>query len=702
MKEYTRICANCGDTFITMHPRQKYCRKVKIRTCPICGDKFEQVCEGQISSICGKPECLKAVKTFYKPHNPKKCKICGEEFIPKSYRSSYCGRTHKRICSICGKEFDYKCEKDSDPNICYECRGKKFKRVCKICGKEFISDTPSKSICACPHYRTCEICGKQFEVPGERWYDKNLTCCSVECTNIKRGRSISKSIHMLPKGYNAPKTLHHKICKWCGEPFDTYISQKIYCDRIHYKKCEVCGTLFEVPNEYLSSSTLRNYCSNECRIILMQRTCLKKYGVDNYSKTKEYKENLRSKREEIDEKRKKTMIERYGVESISQTDSWMIKHMSDESKLDNLKEFMSDPRSFIKSNFVVKPTVHMIAMSIGVNDSSALDRIHKLGVEDCIEIHYSDMENDVTNYLLSIDSDLEITHNDRIQIKPNEIDLYLNEYKLGIECDPTSTHNSSRNNWNNNISGIPPSYHKMKTDMCEDKGIFLFHIFGYEWTHKREIIESMIKNILGKCDQKIYARKCVVKEVDSNTATKFLNANHRQGAAGASVRLGLYYQGDLVSLMTFGKMRNTIGTSKNEDLSDCWELVRFCSNLNTSVVGGASKLFKHFIRTYDPVRIRSFSDRAHTRGTLYQKLRFTELRRSDPGYVWVDLYTDRAYNRYNTQKQNIKKFLHDDTIDLSKSEKQIMEEHDFVQVFDCGTVTWEYHIPEPYRTERSE
>ena len=58
-----------------------------------------------------------------------------------------------------------------------------------------------------------------------------------------------------------------------------------------------------------------------------------------------------------------------------------------------------------------------------------------------------------------------------------------------------------------------------------------------------------------------------------------------------------------------------------------------------------------------------------------EKLGFTEFRRSDPGYVWVDLYTDRAYNRYNTQKQNIRKFLHDDTIDLSKSEKKIMEEH---------------------------
>ena len=112
--------------------------------------------------------------------------------------------------------------------------------------------------------------------------------------------------------------------------------------------------------------------------------------------------------------------------------------------------------------------------------------------------------------------------------------------------------------------------------------------------------------------------------------------------------------------------------------------------LNTSVVGGASKLFKHFIRIYNPKRIRSFSDRAHTKGTLYSNLGFIELRRSDPGYVWVNLATDKAYNRVNSQKQNIKKFLQDDSIDLTQSEKQIMEAHRFAQVFDSGTITWQW------------
>ena len=172
-------------------------------------------------------------------------------------------------------------------------------------------------------------------------------------------------------------------------------------------------------------------------------------------------------------------------------------------------------------------------------------------------------------------------------------------------------------------------------------------------------------------------------------AYTFLSHNHRQGGVHSAVRYGLYYDGELVSLMTFGKMRNTLGIGK-EDLSDCWELVRFCNKLNTSVVGAASKLFKHFVKTHLPNRVRSFSDRAHTKGNLYATLGFNQVTISRPGYVWVDLDTDMSYSRVHAQKHNLKKFLGDDTIDLTKSERQIMEEHGFVQVFDSGTITWEW------------
>lgn len=108
------------------------------------------------------------------------------------------------------------------------------------------------------------------------------------------------------------------------------------------------------------------------------------------------------------------------------------------------------------------------------------------------------------------------------------------------------------------------------------------------------------------------------------------------------------------------------------------------------MVGGADKLLKYFVRKYSPHTIRSFSDRAHTKGTLYSTLGFTEIRQSDSGYVWVNLKTDQSVSRLNAQKQNIQKFLQDESLDLSRPETELMISHGYVQVFDSGTITWEW------------
>lgn len=363
-----------------------------------------------------------------------------------------------------------------------------------------------------------------------------------------------------------------------------------------------------------------------------------------------------------------------------------MKSQLGESVYQNWRTFRNDPESWIANVFDKKPTYYELANSIGVSHSTVNMFMMNNNLEHLVNKYVSCVENELRTFINEIYKG-KVVYNDRSEIKPKELDLYIPEFKYGIECNPTISHNSSRMFAENEVT--PPSYHKMKTDLCEEKGIFLFHIFGYDWLWHKDVIQSMILNVLRKSSNKIYARQCVVKTVKSIDASSFLTANHRQGPAGSSVKLGLYYKDELVSLMTFSKMRNTIGTG-SEDLSDCYELVRFCSKLNTSVVGGASKLFKHFIIAYNPQRVRSFSDRAHTRGNLYSNLGFKEVRRSDPGYVWVNLYNDKPYHRYNAQKQNIREFLKDDSIDLSRTERDIMASHNFVQVFDSGTITWEW------------
>ena len=87
-----------------------------------------------------------------------------------------------------------------------------------------------------------------------------------------------------------------------------------------------------------------------------------------------------------------------------------------------------------------------------------------------------------------------------------------------------------------------------------------------------------------------------------------------------SVDLGLFFNNELVSIMTFGKGRKITNSTNYE-----WELIRFCNKLNTSVIGGASKLFKYFIRKYEPKEITTFANRSHSIGNLYNILVFLQL-----------------------------------------------------------------------------
>ncbi len=409
-----------------------------------------------------------------------------------------------------------------------------------------------------------------------------------------------------------------------------------------------------------------------------KQTCIKKYGVDNYAKSDEFKNRFI-----------KTMLEKHGAEWYGKSDMHKLKTMKDPSKFEYFKKFDNDPEKYIISHYEGKPSLTELSNDLGVGTEAISLRVARSNCRDLVAYVESNMERQVIEFIKSLDNNIRIDEDTHKVITPKEIDIYLPDYKFGIECNPASNHNSTVDTWDINNPPMSQSYHKLKTDECESKGVFLFHIFGYDWIWNQEIIKSMIRNILGKNKNKVYARNCEIKEVNSFECKQFLNDNHRQGHVNSPIRIGLYHDNELVSIMTFGKMRNTIGTG-SLDLSDCYELVRFCSKLNTSVVGGAGKLFKQFIKSYNPLRIRSFSDRAHTRGTLYSKLGFNEIRRSDPGYVWVNIYNDKPYHRINAQKAHIKEFLCDDNIDLSQSEKQIMETHNYVQVFDSGTITWEW------------
>jgi len=219
--------------------------------------------------------------------------------------------------------------------------------------------------------------------------------------------------------------------------------------------------------------------------------------------------------------------------------------------------------------------------------------------------------------------------------------------------------------------------------LCESKGIQLIHIYEDDWLYKQDIIKSMILNKLGCVDNKIYARKTEIKEItDNKLVKKFLNNNHLQGFVGSKIKIGLFYNNELVSLMTFGKGRVSMG--KKQLCDNEYELLRFCNKLNTNVVGGASKMFKYFLKKYNPIEILSYADRSHSNGNLYNKIGFEFVSKTTPNYYYI-IDGIKQY-RFNYRKDKLIK----QGFDPNKTEREIMLERKIYRMFDSGNLKYLY------------
>jgi hypothetical protein len=246
-----------------------------------------------------------------------------------------------------------------------------------------------------------------------------------------------------------------------------------------------------------------------------------------------------------------------------------------------------------------------------------------------------------------------------------EIDIYLPDLKIGFEFNGLYWHSDKYKK---------KDYHLEKTKHFNDRGIHLIHIWEDDWDLRSDIIKSQIKNWLGLTTNKIFARKCNVREINSE-AIEFLNKNHIQGSDKSSLKLGLFYDNKLVSVMTFDRFE---GRKKMEEGG--WNLSRFCNLLNTSIIGGASKILKYFIKNYNPIRIISYADRDWSCGDLYLKLGFNLVSESRPDYKYI-------VNGLRVHKSNFKK----SKLKYTVTESKYTSERGISKIWDCGKLKYEIH-----------
>lgn len=389
-------------------------------------------------------------------------------------------------------------------------------------------------------------------------------------------------------------------------------------------------------------------------------------------------------------------VSRYGINIPPNYDEVVLKNYIQKGKDTVVDKYGVFPYALHKYSQIAQKT---LTDSVGLNEF--IERIPlkertwariatDLGVPDYLVRSYYERHNLQCEISKTLGSSLEeqlrsfldksgfvYARNNRSVINPQELDFYFPNQQLAIEVN---------GNWSHSVNSlgkyapVTKDYHISKTRKCLDAGIRLIHLFEYEmsntqyWHKLQKFLNDLLSN-----RSVIYARNCRIEIVDRRAEQQFLEEFHLQGYVPSSVCYGLYADNQLMSIMSFSKPR----FNSNYE----FELLRLCTRFGVTIVGGAEKMFSHFVRSYNPDSAVSYCDLSKFTGNVYNRLGMNLVRVSPPNYKWAKF--QQVYSRYQCQKHKLSKLL-GDAFDPNLSESDNMIEAGFVKIYDCGNAVYEW------------
>lgn len=450
--------------------------------------------------------------------------------------------------------------------------------------------------------------------------------------------------------------------------------------------------------EKIRKTNLEKYgdeCASKTKEIRdkIKRTSLERYGVEcplsnqeiinkrNKTNLDKYGNVCSLHGKEIEEKTKKTNLERYGVEVITRSPEFQKKR--------GKKRSSNFYRNLI-SNGRIPGLVPLFSLEEyeGTRDNlykfkclkcnkEFYDRLGDGNIPQCPDCKpktcgTSRSEQEIYDFLCSlIDKNKIIRHDRSFLENKQELDFLIPDYKLAIEYDGLYVHSFQ--------NGKDRNYHLNKTLICENKGFRLIHIFSDEWICKPNIVKSILKSSLNIYDRVLYARKCEVREIDKKRAYEFYEENHLQGKCRGGMHLGLFYEEELVSCLSFIKSRFTNKYS--------WEISRFANKLGHKIPGGFSKMFSYFLNQ-STGSIITYSDRRLFTGSVYRNNGFKELTPTKPGYFYFKNDALKK-NRLSFQKWKLVEKYGPEVKKFSEKEISLLE--GYYCIYDCGN--WKFVYP---------
>lgn len=273
---------------------------------------------------------------------------------------------------------------------------------------------------------------------------------------------------------------------------------------------------------------------------------------------------------------------------------------------------------------------HRISMKEHFNSILTSDKKYSWTCKDCSTSFVSSLENGKvptcpkcfpkkrskmeTEFILECLENKTFRQNQYFKKYKFELDFIIQD-NLAIELNGNYWHSE-------NIGKKDKSYHLNKTNICNSHDLDLFHIFEDEWIYKKSVIKSMVNAKLNIFTSKIFARNCSIKNISIETISDFLSVNSLFDYTRLEINLGLFQNDELYFVMSFNKL----------DSLDNFELVTFCSKLNTRILGGLSRLLDYFKKSFNPHSIICRIDRRINFKSYLTNFGFVLLEQTSPNF----------------------------------------------------------------------
>ena len=258
----------------------------------------------------------------------------------------------------------------------------------------------------------------------------------------------------------------------------------------------------------------------------------------------------------------------------------------------------------------------------------------------------------------------------------SEVDIYVPSKKVAIEYNGHYWHSVKKLMTRGMTYAEAKKYHRNKSLECERNGIRLIHVWDYEWEDERKqrVLKNIILGALGMLTERYYARDCKVCRYDNTSPrweelSQFFAENNIQGNRGGNLVYTLEKDNRILMAYKFGRPSGGKAKIKYQ-----YEMVRGASAPGVQVIGGATRLWKHFMDEVKPESIVYYIDYNYFDGRSVEKIGLKCVG-GEPGVRNYFVKDGVVKNRQPAKHAEIKKLI---------------EEDEVLEMWNAGTKVYEY------------